>query len=163
MPKQTTDILKSWFQTGDKPTQSQFADLIDSFVHKDAGISIENVAGLIDVLNLKASSVALDALRALVQPVKVELTADGTYTLPAGFQIWKMTITPQQETGLVIEELEGAGDILDLSGSDYPYPGGTDNNFTCDIIARADKVIRFRNVNGPITILIYRLSLTPIN
>lgn len=29
--QQTRNILKSWFETGDIPTQQQFADLIDSF------------------------------------------------------------------------------------------------------------------------------------
>ena len=33
--KQTKEILKTYFETGDKPTQTQFEDLIDSFVHED--------------------------------------------------------------------------------------------------------------------------------
>lgn len=32
MPRQTKTILKSYFETGDKPTQKQFEDLIDSMV-----------------------------------------------------------------------------------------------------------------------------------
>ena len=32
MPRQTKTILKSYFETGDKPTQRQFEDLIDSMV-----------------------------------------------------------------------------------------------------------------------------------
>ncbi|SNR16545.1 hypothetical protein [Tenacibaculum jejuense] len=35
--KTSLDILKSWFQTGDKPTENQFANLLDSFHHKDDG------------------------------------------------------------------------------------------------------------------------------
>ena len=35
--KTSIDILKSWFQTGDKPTENQFENLIDSFHHKDEG------------------------------------------------------------------------------------------------------------------------------
>lgn len=35
--KTSIDILKTWFQTGDKPTEQQFANLIDSFHHKDDG------------------------------------------------------------------------------------------------------------------------------
>lgn len=35
--KTSLDILKSWFQTGDKPTENQFKNLIDSFHHKDDG------------------------------------------------------------------------------------------------------------------------------
>jgi len=33
MPAQTIETLKSYFETGDVPTQSQFADLIDSFAN----------------------------------------------------------------------------------------------------------------------------------
>lgn len=35
--KTSIDILKSWFQEGDKPTETQFGNLIDSFHHKDDG------------------------------------------------------------------------------------------------------------------------------
>lgn len=31
MPQRTKDVLKTWFETGDKPTEEQFSDLIDSF------------------------------------------------------------------------------------------------------------------------------------
>lgn len=31
MTKQTKDVLKGYFNTGDKPTEQEFADLIDSF------------------------------------------------------------------------------------------------------------------------------------
>lgn len=44
--KKSKKILKSYFETGDKPTQQQFEDLIDSLVHQDevdAKIYIKNV------------------------------------------------------------------------------------------------------------------------
>lgn len=37
MPIKTVAILKTFFETGDRPTESQFGDLIDSFVHKTTG------------------------------------------------------------------------------------------------------------------------------
>jgi hypothetical protein len=41
MSKKTIAILKSYFSTGNRPTELQFSDLIDSFIHKDnAGITI---------------------------------------------------------------------------------------------------------------------------
>ena len=33
--KQSKAVLKSYFETGDRPTQEQFENLIDSFVHED--------------------------------------------------------------------------------------------------------------------------------
>jgi len=38
--KKPIDVLKTYFETGDKPTQQQFSDLIDSFIHKDEGFVI---------------------------------------------------------------------------------------------------------------------------
>ena len=35
MAKQALETLKSWFKRGAKPTQQQFSDTFDSFVHKD--------------------------------------------------------------------------------------------------------------------------------
>ena len=40
------NILKGYFETGDKPTQSQFADLIDSFKHKNDTLSDQEVVQL---------------------------------------------------------------------------------------------------------------------
>ncbi|QEE50661.1 hypothetical protein FUA48_14060 [Flavobacterium alkalisoli] len=34
MPIQLRNILKSFFNTGDRPTENQFSDLVDSFVHQ---------------------------------------------------------------------------------------------------------------------------------
>lgn len=44
MPKKSINILKSYFETGDRPTESQFSDLIDSFLHKDNGRSINSIS-----------------------------------------------------------------------------------------------------------------------
>lgn len=44
------ETLKKWFQRGKKPTESQFAELIDSFRHVDEKLKVsdvENLAGLI--------------------------------------------------------------------------------------------------------------------
>ena len=51
MAEQTREQLKSWFQTGDFPTQQQFWDWMDSFFHKEDGIEIANVNGLQATLN----------------------------------------------------------------------------------------------------------------
>lgn len=41
--KKSIIALKSFFQTGDKPKQQEFSDLIDSFIHKDDGVAINNI------------------------------------------------------------------------------------------------------------------------
>jgi hypothetical protein len=44
MAKTAIATLKTWFETGDKPTQSQFENFLDSFHHLDGGKVITNVA-----------------------------------------------------------------------------------------------------------------------
>jgi hypothetical protein len=42
-------ILKTYFQSGDKPTQEQFATLIDSFIHQtDAGFTLVGIGSIPD-------------------------------------------------------------------------------------------------------------------
>lgn len=55
-------ILKSWFETGDKPTQSQFWDWLDSFYHKDEQIDQAAVSGLTNSLNDKADLSVVNGL-----------------------------------------------------------------------------------------------------
>ncbi|MDE5688582.1 MAG: hypothetical protein K2I18_08170 [Paramuribaculum sp.] len=45
--------LKKWFKKGAYPTESQFADLIDSFRHKNDKVGLTEVQGLTDALNKK--------------------------------------------------------------------------------------------------------------
>ena len=42
--KQTKPILKEYFETGKKPTESQFGELIDSYHHIDSGVIVTDVA-----------------------------------------------------------------------------------------------------------------------
>lgn len=39
----SVDILKTYFETGDKPTEQQFCELIESFHHKGESITIQNI------------------------------------------------------------------------------------------------------------------------
>lgn len=40
MAIKSVSVLKTYFETGDRPTESQFSDLIDSFLHKETGVSV---------------------------------------------------------------------------------------------------------------------------
>lgn len=51
--------LKSWFETNDKPSQSQFWAWIDSFYHKDEKIPITAIDDIENILNDKADAEAL--------------------------------------------------------------------------------------------------------
>lgn len=55
--------LKGWFQTGAYPTQDQFWDLMDSFLHKsEDGVGIDNIAELRTMLDNKADFEAFSQL-----------------------------------------------------------------------------------------------------
>ena len=56
MAQQTKDQLKQWFRKGLYPTESQFADWIDSFWHKTEQITLSAIAGLTDILNSKQNA-----------------------------------------------------------------------------------------------------------
>lgn len=95
MSKQSISILKSWFQTGDKPTESQFADLIDSFVHKDDTIEISSVNGLDDALSGFASQESVDALT----PIVISGNTTGkSVPIPAG--VYLETIRIKSTSGM---------------------------------------------------------------
>lgn len=66
-------VLKTFFETGDKPTQQQFWDFLDSYIHKDDGIAISDVSGLVTALNNK---VDISVLANYAQLNKIMVYAD---------------------------------------------------------------------------------------
>jgi hypothetical protein len=69
------DTIKSWFKKGLKPFESQFANWIDSFWHKDDNIPIDSVEGLSDVVNNKYDKATGEALSADFETHKTEILA----------------------------------------------------------------------------------------
>ncbi len=53
------NTIKSWFKTGDKPTQAQFWATWDSFFHKAEKVPAESIDGLQGLLDEKADAEAL--------------------------------------------------------------------------------------------------------
>lgn len=83
MPIKTSDILKSYFETGDKPTQAQFIDLIDSQRHRLDSIPITDVDGLAAILNDLPSDLS-SVLSALAEKAAKATTVAGTKSLAGG-------------------------------------------------------------------------------
>ena len=75
MAKRALSTLKSFFLTGLYPTQNQFHDTLDSFVHKDEGVGINQVTGLASALNDKYPQTSADVL---VQQVSSNTNAIAT-------------------------------------------------------------------------------------
>ena len=70
MAKQALETIKSWFKRGAKPTQQQFSDAFDSFVHKDDLIPQEKIEDLADTINQMQHDVD-DAFANSIEEVKV--------------------------------------------------------------------------------------------
>ena len=100
MAKKPINTLKEFFETGDRPTQGQFEDLIDSFVHKDSGavVSSSNFNTVNGLLTLGFS--------------------DGTsitLTVPQGFEI---------------TEIDGLADVLALKVDKETGKGLSTNDYS---------------------------------
>ncbi len=83
------DTAKQWFQTGDKPTQAQFEQLLDWLRFGDEGITIADVADLVNQLQAKASAAALVAFE---QGERIAYNGNGIYVLPAGYLLDELLI-----------------------------------------------------------------------
>lgn len=64
MAKISLAAIKAIFETGDKPTQAQFADTWDSFFHKDDAVPPASVAGVEPIVLATTSTTASQAIGA---------------------------------------------------------------------------------------------------
>jgi hypothetical protein len=78
------DTVKAWFQQGDYPTESQFAETFNKLRFKDEQLAINEVAGLQNVLNALAAPVEAFAANG----------ADILYQVPVGYLLEKIIIAP---------------------------------------------------------------------
>lgn len=67
MAIRTIAQLKAWFRRGMFPTESQFADWLDSFRHKQEKVEMSEVSGLTDTLNKKYDASEGNALSSNVR------------------------------------------------------------------------------------------------
>lgn len=97
------DVIKSFFKTGDYPTQGQFYDLFDKIWFKDEKLAISDIAGLADTIN----SIG-DAVQGFTS-----VSGTLTYTIPAGFLLEHVILKPLEDCNARIDLAGGvAGDIM---------------------------------------------------
>ena len=70
--KRSIAQLKEWFRRGKYPTEAQFADWMDSYVHKDGVVPLSQVENLTWLLNGKFSASRGEALELLMQALRRE-------------------------------------------------------------------------------------------
>ena len=95
------DTSKQWFETGDFPTQAQFAQVFEWLRWKDEQLAMADVVGLIAYLS------------SVIPPIEISINASGSYTIPAGYAIYKLYAkTILADSTLVIGTEEFGDDIL---------------------------------------------------
>lgn len=138
MAKKSIEILKSYFETGDYPTESQFADLIDSFIHKDEELQIGNIEGLLTALQAKADASQLqNALGFAI----LELGAI-SYTAAAGELVEAIIIYPGTPIDFSAGSIVGGNDIVENYNT-----GGQAAIFRIDRFYQTSGTIHFSGIN----------------
>jgi len=127
---QNRNILKSYFQVGDFPTESQFAELIDSFVHLEEDSSQGNaISPKMIFINTQEGDDATAAIESSSQPFKtidaalqalpawdgedhwiLVLVSAGTYPMTKAIPRRNITFTSTQK---VVIELQQEGNITE--------------------------------------------------
>ena len=151
MAIQPVSTIKSWFETGDKPTQNQFWDWLDSFRHKSDAVTMGDVTGLDAALTGKASQASVDALKAIVITTAA---ASVSQDLPAGTIFHKLRIKSDSALTFSLGTSAGGTQILNaevLSASQVGI-------FTLDFDCEALTTVHFSGLAGNTSIKIYILQ-----
>lgn len=112
MPQRPLNTLKTYFETGDKPTQAHFWDWLESFWHKDDSIPIASVSGLSDTLNTYATEADLNAFKAVDLTVLAPNTT-ASINIPAGSILQKLRVKSTSAVTFKLGTTVGGGEILD--------------------------------------------------
>lgn len=127
MPKQTVSFLKNLFSTGKKPTQQNFWDWLDSFVHKDdvAGINAGTVNTAIGQYDAQLKALSPDGVvNTLGDVFKVFQNYSDNRNLSAEL---KWSGIPERPT-VPIPLSYSATQRITLSNYSWTYTGGTSSS-----------------------------------
>lgn len=123
MAKQTRNQLKAWFKKGKYPTEAQFADGFDSYVHKDDKVDMGTIDGLTDALNNKAAVSVEDEVTELK-------TGQTNLCTDLG--------TTQDEVSAIQDTLPLKADLMDGKVPSKQLPDGVVNGVTTYIADSQD-------------------------
>jgi hypothetical protein len=104
---ESREILKTYFETGDVPTQDQFANFIDSFVHlSDDGLTSYSITG-VQTSNSSGAPVAKNV------PIKEFVTLLALFTVPGPGSVPTMAPEFEGQSGFLGLRLsDGSNDYL---------------------------------------------------
>lgn len=142
------DTAKQWFETGDLPTQEQFYWVFERLRWTDQPIPINNVTGLLQILNQLAT------------PVEVFTTSGNlVYTLPAGFILEKIIVVPVSDCDVTVEN-NGTLDPGDIV-KEVPVSASTGSVLAVDLLAvNASREINISGQPNGSTVTIIKRKIT---
>jgi hypothetical protein len=153
MPKQSPLVLKGYFNRGDKPTEDQFGDLIDSFRHKDEGVPVAQVSGLSQELSNYVTQSQLSAV-SLTKITAQVTTANNTVLIPQGkLLVYLVLLSAAPQQGALIDIAQTSEILLENVDLNPNVPLVSQ----VQVYAQNPLNIRVQNINSLITIIIFTL------
>ncbi|TDW46585.1 hypothetical protein EV144_106257 [Flavobacterium sp. 270] len=123
MAIQTLKIIKNWFRSGLKPTQSQFWDTWDSFRHKSEKVSVAEIEGIIPLLDNKADKSSFE--NHLTDPAAhPQLLISAKYIHTGEFTVWKHPTNKNPANKFVLEVNDYVMGWVDINWISGFYTGG---------------------------------------
>lgn len=174
MAVRPVSTLKGWFVTFAKPVQAQFWDWLDSFRHKDDKIgTLDLDPALVDLISSLPSQAAIDQLLqeldgkadldgtghlteaqwpSILIPQTTTISANGSYTIPAGRLLDKIVVIPTADVTFSIGTSPGGQNIQ----PPLLYTGGNAEVLVLALYANgADRIIYFTGINSNTTLKFY--------
>lgn len=151
MPIQSLNTIKSWFETGDKPTQGQFWDAFDSFFHKNDSIPQSQVVGLETALSGLATVESVAALKAITLVTGLSAVS---INIPAGTILHKIRVKSSAGFTYNLGTSAGGGQIV----QGQTVVANTVDIATIDFDVENLTTIHFSGLSGSTTIKIYLLQ-----
>lgn len=157
MAKTARNTIKTWFETGDFPTQEQFWNWLDSFWHKDDKLPTSQIDGLDALINGKATTSDITNLQTQINnivsgPTSKTLNENSAVTIPEGKLLQKLVVDPSGDLdafGVGIGD--GGYDILPA----IPVASGDAQVFILDLYAKAERTIWINGITSQTNVKIY--------
>lgn len=155
------NTLKSWFETGDYPTQAQFWSWLESFWHKDEPIPMTAIAGLATILAGKATvqdianlNQRINELESIINAGKesIDQAQDFSYQVPEGMILEKVLIVPTANLSLSIGTSDGGQEIT----PEQVYPANQPSIINLDWYALTNTDIYFTGVSAQTKFVFYK-------
>jgi hypothetical protein len=126
------DTSKGWFETGDYPTQAQFAQVFEWLRWKDEQVGVGDLSAELVAL--------LNSISLMVPQVLVITAGAGTYTIPAGYAIHRVYA---KLSGGLTTLRAGSAANLDNYMADGEVNGGITRSFDFTVEADVDRTVYF--------------------